>query len=181
MAYKVGHYTNGAVMKEIFEARDIQKIFGIPKHRYEYIATKIGIIPDVEFVEGRGKSHRYSFKNALEFGIAQILGSMGLGPRSIWSVLTYLSESLHSEVLEELLNPEGIIKLKLLIAFKDGKLGISLHLAQRKFSPSEWWMERIMKAQFGPDPIEEATEDADAHLILHLDSIKEKIRRYAEA
>ena len=50
-----------------FQAKDIQRIVQIPKHRYEYIASKIGIKPDVDEVEGQGHIHRYSFKNLLQF------------------------------------------------------------------------------------------------------------------
>ena len=33
-----------------FQAKQIQELLGIPKHRYEYIASKIGIKPDTQNV-----------------------------------------------------------------------------------------------------------------------------------
>lgn len=73
-------------MKSEFTAKDIQEMLGIPKHRYEYVASKIGIEPD-EPGEGRGHSHIYSFKNALEFAFAHHASVRGLSPEACRNML----------------------------------------------------------------------------------------------
>ncbi|MBU4186116.1 MAG: hypothetical protein KKI12_02930 [Proteobacteria bacterium] len=75
-----------------FQAKDIQRIVQIPKHRYEYIASKIGIKPDVEEVEGQGHVHIYSFKNLLQFAFAHHAGILGLTPKASRGLLSYLDE-----------------------------------------------------------------------------------------
>lgn len=62
-----------------FQSRHIQKMLDIPKQRVEYLALKIPIKPEIEEVEGTGRAHSYSFKNALQFAIAQSLSKVGLG------------------------------------------------------------------------------------------------------
>ena len=82
-----------------FQARDIQNILGIPKHRYEYIASKIGIEPDVEEVEGRGHTHIYSFKNLLQFAIVNQANKLGLNPKSSRKLIIFLNEFEKSKKL----------------------------------------------------------------------------------
>lgn len=74
-----------------FQAKDIQRIVGIPKHRYEYIATRIGIKPDVAEVDGTGRSHVYSFKNLLEFAFAHKGSNLGLSPKLVRAMLKFVS------------------------------------------------------------------------------------------
>jgi hypothetical protein len=62
---------------EIFQAKTIQKIVGIPKHRYSYILMKIRIEPDVEKVIGTGNTNLFSFKKLMEFAIASTAIDMG--------------------------------------------------------------------------------------------------------
>lgn len=77
-------------MGKQFQAKDIQKMLDIPKHRYEYLATKIGIDPDIATGEGRGSANLYSFRNAMQFAIAHRLNEMGLGPGKIRSTLKFI-------------------------------------------------------------------------------------------
>ena len=77
-------------MKEHFQAKDIQKIVNIPKHRYEYLGSKIGIKPDVTEVEGQGHAHLYSLKNLLQFAFVHKANSLGLTPNAARRMLIFL-------------------------------------------------------------------------------------------
>jgi hypothetical protein len=77
-------------MKVTFQAKDIQEMLAIARQRYEYLATKIGISPEIAEVVGRGKAHLYSFRNALQFAIAHPMNAMGLPPRAIRWILNAL-------------------------------------------------------------------------------------------
>ena len=79
-------------MDSQFQAKDIQRILGIPKSRYEYLANKLGITPEVEEVMGTGYTHLYSFENLMFFAMGHRLNKLGLGPKSVRRVLG----SLHS-------------------------------------------------------------------------------------
>lgn len=68
------------ITKTIFQAKDFMEMLRIKRQRYEYLATKIGISPEVEQVEGKGRAHRYSFRNALQFAFAHHMNLMGLTP-----------------------------------------------------------------------------------------------------
>ena len=74
-----------------FKAKDVQKILGIPKHRYEYIGSKIGIKPSFLEVEGRGRSHLYSFQNVLEFAFAHYCNKLGMGPTVVRKMLGFIN------------------------------------------------------------------------------------------
>lgn len=75
-----------------FRAKDIQKLIDIPKHRYEYLASKIGIPPEVEEVDGSGRSHIYSFKNLLQFAFVHHANMLGLTPRAAREMLTWIEK-----------------------------------------------------------------------------------------
>lgn len=79
-------------MKDTFQSKDIQTILEIPKHRYDYIASKIGIKPEVEEVEGQGHVHMYSFKNLLQFAFVHHASGLGLTPKASRELLSYLDE-----------------------------------------------------------------------------------------
>ena len=83
-------------MKQGFQSKDIQKILGIPKQRVEYLALKTPIKPELEKVEGTGRAHIYSFKNAVQFAIAQSMSEVGLGMAEIRKVLERLNSSFVS-------------------------------------------------------------------------------------
>ncbi len=83
-----------------FQPRDIQKIVAISTRQYEYIVGSIGIIPDVQKIEKTGTSYLYSFKNLLEFAVAQQATHLGMKPRTISRLLDFL------DALEE---PERVI------------------------------------------------------------------------
>jgi len=77
-----------------FQAKNIQELIGIPKHRYEYIASKMGIIPEIEEVENTGHVHLYSFKNLLEFAFVHTANQLGLGPKAVKEMLGFLSNNI---------------------------------------------------------------------------------------
>ncbi|UCG06461.1 MAG: hypothetical protein JSV83_21570 [Desulfobacterales bacterium] len=83
-----------------FQPRDIQKIVAISTRQYEYIVGSIGIIPDVQEIEKTGTSYLYSFKNLLEFAVAQQAAHLGMKPKTISRLLDFL------DALEE---PERVI------------------------------------------------------------------------
>lgn len=78
-------------MAIVFQAKDIQHILEIKKIRYQYLSGKIGIFPEIEEVEGTGRSHIYSFKNLLEFAFANLANNLGLSPKATRSMLEFLS------------------------------------------------------------------------------------------
>lgn len=69
-------------MKE-YQAKTIQKILGMPKHRYDYILMKIGVEPDLDKASGRGKTNLFSFSKLLEFAIANTAMNTGMVPEII--------------------------------------------------------------------------------------------------
>jgi len=73
-----------------YQAKDIQGILRIPKVRYAYLSREIGIRPDVEEVVGTGKVHLYSYKNLLQFFIAEECNRIGLSMKAT----KFLMESL---------------------------------------------------------------------------------------
>jgi hypothetical protein len=78
----------------VFQAKDIQKIVDIPKHRYEYISSKIGIKPEYLEVEGTGRSHLYSFKNVLEFAFVHHANKLGLTPKAVNEMMRFISNNI---------------------------------------------------------------------------------------
>ena len=86
-------------MKNKFQAKNIQQIFGIPKYRYEYIATKIGIQAGIEEVEGQGRAHLYSYKNLLQFGFAHHAINLGFSPKNVRLMLNFLDEFTEGKLL----------------------------------------------------------------------------------
>jgi hypothetical protein len=71
-------------------AKDIQKILDIPKFRYEHLANKMQIRPELEEVEGQGRAHIYSFKNLLEFAFVNVASAMGLSPKNCGRLLAFV-------------------------------------------------------------------------------------------
>ena len=74
-------------MKTSFQSGDIQRLLHAQKQRVEYLALKIPIRPEVEQVLGTGKAHLYSFRNALQFAVAQEVSNLGLYLTEIRSIL----------------------------------------------------------------------------------------------
>jgi len=119
-----------------FQAKDIQRIIGIKKYRYEYLASKIGIKPEIEEVEKTGHTHLYSFKNLFEFGIVNVANNLGVGPKASREILNFLS---HNPDLEHagLFDPKKKIEVSIHYAdTTDGKFsklsGASLSKQGRK-------------------------------------------------
>ena len=75
-----------------FHAKHIQKIVGIPKYRYEYLANKMNINPDVAEGEGQGKVHKYSFRNLLQFAFVHNASGLGLTPKASREFLSHLDK-----------------------------------------------------------------------------------------
>ena len=93
--YFVGYFD--ADMGKVIQAKDIQKLVGISKSRYEYLATKIGISPDVKEAEGTGRSHLYSTRNLLQFAFVHHANDLGLTPMASKAMLKAL-DKFHSAV-----------------------------------------------------------------------------------
>ena len=74
-------------MKTSFQSGDIQLLLGAPKQRIEYLSLKIPIRPELEQVSGTGKANLYSFRNSLQFAIAQEVSNLGLYLTEIRSIL----------------------------------------------------------------------------------------------
>ena len=80
-------------MERNFKAKDIRRIIGISKIRYEYLGLKrIGIKPGIEEVRGTGRMHGWDFKNLLQFGYADNANKLGLSPPSVVDLLSWLDE-----------------------------------------------------------------------------------------
>jgi hypothetical protein len=75
-----------------YQAKDIQRYVKIPKHRYAYLATKIGIEPEVERVDGTGHVNLYSFENLLQFAYAHQASNLGLSPNKVKAMLTFFEK-----------------------------------------------------------------------------------------
>jgi hypothetical protein len=82
-----------------FQAEDIRKIVAVSKDRYEYIAGKIGIIPEVDEFEESKRLHLYSFKNLLEFAFSSNAYNLGVQPKVIGRMLDFLDALEESESL----------------------------------------------------------------------------------
>ena len=80
MAYYIGYKM--FTMKN-YQAKTIQQILGMPKHRYDYMLMKIGIEPDLDKASGRGKTNLFSFSKLLEFAIANTAMNIGMLPEMI--------------------------------------------------------------------------------------------------
>jgi hypothetical protein len=112
-----------------FQAKDIQRILKIPKHRYEYLAAKIGITPEIEEAEGQGKIHRYSFKNLLQFAFIHAANLLGLTPKASRDLLNHL-DAIDSEP-----------KIKFGIYDPDSTVDISVHFVigeNNKYFTTTW-------------------------------------------
>jgi len=103
-----------------FRAKDIERILGIKKPRYEYIAGRIYIRPEVIEVEGTGRSHIYSFKNLLEFAFAHTANDLGLTPNRVKIMLAFLSRNPDLKDAG-LFDPEKKISAALHYAVKEGR------------------------------------------------------------
>ncbi|UCF91694.1 MAG: hypothetical protein JSW39_26050 [Desulfobacterales bacterium] len=78
-------------MKKLFKAKDIQKLLGISKIRYEYLLKKLNIIPH-RMARGQGKTHLYSFGNLMSFGFAHYASELGLSSRACSEIHMYLGD-----------------------------------------------------------------------------------------
>ena len=68
-------------MEQFFvQAKDIQRLLNIPRHRYEYLSTKIGIAPQISRGDGRGHIHRYHSMDLFKFAYVHHANMIGLTP-----------------------------------------------------------------------------------------------------
>jgi hypothetical protein len=88
-------------MRTKFKSGDIQRLLGVQKQRVEYLSLKIPIPPEVEQVGGTGRAHLYSFRNALQFAIAQEVSNLGLYLTEIRSILEMAQKLSEGETGEE--------------------------------------------------------------------------------
>ena len=103
-----------------FQAKDIQKLVDINKHRYDYIASKIGIKPEIDEVEKTGYHHLYSFKNLLEFAFVHKANNLGVTRKAAKEMLGFLSDNI--ELKEAgLFDPEK--RIKALLHYADSNKG----------------------------------------------------------
>jgi hypothetical protein len=63
----------GTHMKTEFQSGDIQLVLDIHKRRVEYLMKEVPILPEISQVEGTGRAHKFSYKNVVEFFIAEQL------------------------------------------------------------------------------------------------------------
>ena len=103
-----------------FQAKDIQKLVDINKHRYDYIASKIGIKPEIDEVEKTGYHHLYSFKNLLEFAFVHKANNLGVTRKAAKEMLEFLSDNI--ELKEAGLFDPGK-KIKALLHYADSNDG----------------------------------------------------------
>jgi hypothetical protein len=103
-------------MDSQFQAKDIQRIVGISKSRYEYLASKLNIAPEVEEVMGTGYTHLYSFENLMFFAMGHRLNKLGLGPKSVRRVLGRLHSSPYRFKFFEPFVPSNFVDWKLHLA-----------------------------------------------------------------
>jgi len=61
---------------------------------YDYIASKIGIKPEIDEVEKTGKHHLYSFKNLLQFAFVHKANNLGLTRKAAKEMLGFLSDNI---------------------------------------------------------------------------------------
>ena len=122
-----------------FQAKDIQKLVDIKKHRYEYIASKIGIKPEIDEVEKTGHIHLYSFKNLLEFAFVHKANDLGVTRKAVKEMLGFLSNNI---ALQEagLFDPEKTIKAllhyadRMMVKFSNYSARQYLHRTKKAFS-----------------------------------------------
>ena len=103
-----------------YQAKDIQKILGIPKNRYDYILLRLGVKADIEDAQGlgTGKTSLYSFKALIEFAIASAAIDLGIKPKLILFAL------------DEIKRKDSEEKWGLFDEKKD--IGLTFHFATKK-------------------------------------------------
>jgi len=175
-------------MKDTFQAKDIQKILGIPKFRYEYLVTKMNIIPGVLEVDGQGKSHVYSFKNVLQFAYAHHASRLGFTPQTVKSMLKIIDKYPGVEQMEIFdtlakgkvtlfyVESGGITFFKLLKTL--GKVKNEINITTDAQNLEEYINELRVK-NINIKKLK-ALENADAYIAVNLTTIKEGIIRKIE-
>jgi len=183
-----------------FQAKDIQKLVDIKKHRYDYLASKIGIKPEINEVEKTGYHHLYSFKNLLEFAFVHKANNLGVTRKAAKEMLGFLSDNI--ELKEAgLFDPEKRIKALLHYAdSNDGKIfklfGPSISAQDKKgfflgegFDAVKELLKRLenKENEIGIPGVKEATKnltsiaafadlaDFDGYITINLGAIKDRI------
>lgn len=73
-----------------YQAKTVQEILQIPRHRHDYIIIKIGIEPDIEKASGRGTTHIFSFSKLMEIAIASAAIDIGMTPESVKKAVEFI-------------------------------------------------------------------------------------------
>jgi hypothetical protein len=84
-------------VKTEFQSGDFQRMLKVPKQRIDYLAIKIPLPPDILQVDGTGRANRYSFRNAIQFTIADRLNRMGCNPQVIRTILSIVDRLAEEE------------------------------------------------------------------------------------
>ena len=92
---------------EEWEPNDIREALRIPKQRMEYLKLKVGITADIEESDTPGRANKYSFRNAVQFAIAEELNRQGVKFEDIKKVLLILDrEQVECNIFPSGLRPE---------------------------------------------------------------------------
>ena len=167
-------------MRTEFQSKDIQKMLGIPKQRVEYLSMKVPIRPEVDEVEGTGRAHLYSFKNAIQFATAQEASNLGLYIAEVRSLIKVIDSFSRGGLGEEHLRYFGELKGT---SYRES-LGAATYALESYFFPNqtddiymvlgEPWL-----LYTDPQDVIKTMRDSYGVVVLNLGSIKEKVIRYA--
>jgi len=83
----------------VFQAKDIQRIGGFPKHRYEFLARKFPIPADIESGDGQGTVASYSFSALMDFAIGHQMKRIGLSSAATRKHLDSLRTADRAELM----------------------------------------------------------------------------------
>jgi hypothetical protein len=171
-------------MKVTFQAKDIQEMLAIARQRYEYIATKIGISPEIAEVVGRGKAHLYSFRNALQFAITHPMNAMGLPPRTIRWILDAL-DSISQIDRFPIYESDKSIRDHLFVT----GYGQDRRVAIGESIDNAYWIDEAIMGAEPEEIVKELTvqsirgsadlKDVECYVSFNLGVIKERVREYA--
>ena len=82
--------------KETFQQKEIVKILGIKKQRWEYLVSKLQLMAETP-ADGTGTVGLYSWTAIFECAIGHILSMWGFSFKRIWEILKNLHKN-HSEL-----------------------------------------------------------------------------------
>jgi hypothetical protein len=169
-------------MKEQFQAKDIREALEINQRRLQYLIEKMRIDPDIEEAGGSGHAHLHSFKNFLLIAIAHYLNSIGMGPSTVKSAISFLLEETPDDLRNDFFNPKDNKRFVLFTLFGGGESYFALIDTRRvewALSGMDFMLGSPLSKKFWMS-IVGAKFDEDAQLRLNLFSIKKRIVEYAK-